>query len=92
MKAMLKTTDGFVIAEEDLKLRGPGEFFGARQSGIHDLKIADLIRDQDVLIKARKQAFDLVERNPDLRGAELSSFKKQLVRRFKDGLGLIHVS
>ncbi len=56
---MSKVTSGFRIAEEDLIIRGPGEFFGLRQHGFKDLKIADLIRDEDVLKKARKDAFDL---------------------------------
>ena len=60
MKVMCKTNDGFQIAEEDLKLRGPGQFFGTRQWGELDLKIANLLRDQRMLNLARREAFNLV--------------------------------
>jgi ATP-dependent DNA helicase RecG len=66
LRAMEKTTDGFKIAEEDLALRGPGEFFGIRQSGLPDLRVAHLIRDTPVLIEARKEAFRLIQEDPDL--------------------------
>ena len=55
------TNDGFVIAEEDLKLRGPGEFYGVRQSGLSDLRIADLIRDVRLLEQARNDATDFLD-------------------------------
>ncbi len=63
---MVKSTDGFRIAEEDLNIRGPGEFFGTRQSGIPDLKIANIVRDVDLLCTARNEAFTMVDDNPDL--------------------------
>ena len=66
MRVMCRTTDGFAIAEEDLKLRGPGDFFGTRQWGMLNLKIADLIRDSKILFLARKEAFRLVEKDPRL--------------------------
>jgi ATP-dependent DNA helicase RecG len=66
LRAMEKTNDGFKIAEEDLALRGPGEFFGIRQSGLPDLRVAHLIRDTPILIEARKEAFRLVEDDPEL--------------------------
>ena len=56
IEVLASTNDGFVIAEEDLKLRGPGEFYGHRQSGLSDLRIADLIRDVRLLEQARKDA------------------------------------
>jgi ATP-dependent DNA helicase RecG len=63
---MESTGDGFKIAEEDLAIRGPGDFFGTRQSGIPDLKIANIIRDIGVLEIARKEAFDLMDTEPEL--------------------------
>ncbi len=63
---MVKSNDGFVIAEEDLKIRGPGEFFGQRQSGMPDLRVADLIRDAGLLADARREAFAVVQEDPDL--------------------------
>lgn len=63
---MVRTTDGFRIAEEDLEIRGPGEFLGTRQSGMPDLRTANLIRDADILEAVRKEAFDLVGLDPEL--------------------------
>ncbi|HBY61375.1 MAG TPA: ATP-dependent DNA helicase RecG, partial [Solibacterales bacterium] len=64
IRTMVDSTDGFYIAEMDLKLRGPGEFFGTRQSGLPALKIANIIRDQEVLELARREAIDFIERPP----------------------------
>jgi ATP-dependent DNA helicase RecG len=61
-----KTTDGFRIAEEDLAIRGPGELLGVRQSGFYKFRVANLIRDAEILSEARKEAFGLVEGNPGL--------------------------
>ena len=60
MKALHETTDGFKIAEEDLKLRGPGEVSGTAQSGYLQLSIADLNRDKEILKLARYDAFSLL--------------------------------
>ena len=68
LDVMVKTTDGFRIAEEDLNIRGPGEFFGTRQSGMPDLKVANLLRDAKILEMARKEAFSLIERDSALAG------------------------
>lgn len=58
---MTQTSDGFVLAEKDLLLRGPGQFFGSRQHGLPDLKIADIVKDIEVLLEARKAAMQSVE-------------------------------
>ena len=60
---MTQTNDGFVIAEKDLQLRGPGEFLGTRQSGLPDLIISDIVRDAKVLEMARNEAIDFVKTN-----------------------------
>ena len=62
MKALRENTDGFIIAEEDLKLRGPGKLTGTAQSGILSLGISDLVRDRQILEQARADAFDLMRR------------------------------
>ncbi len=66
MRVLCETSDGFRIAEEDLRLRGPGEFYGVRQSGIAGMKIANVLRDQDRLAEARNDAFTIIESDPKL--------------------------
>ncbi|MCU0641396.1 MAG: ATP-dependent DNA helicase RecG [Candidatus Margulisbacteria bacterium] len=66
IKAMLESTDGFKIAEEDLRLRGPGEMLGSRQSGLPDFRVADIIRDEKLLQTARAAARELIEKEPEI--------------------------
>lgn len=66
LQAMQETTDGFRLSEIDLEIRGPGELFGTRQSGMPDLKVANLLRDARILDAARKEAFSIVEKDPSL--------------------------
>lgn len=87
LKAMETTGDGFRIAEEDLAIRGPGDFFGTRQSGIPELKIANIIRDIGVLEVARKEAFDLIDNDPELNRYPL--LKEMLQRKWMGRLELI---
>lgn len=83
MNIMQSTGDGFIIAEEDLKLRGPGEFFGTRQSGMPDLKIADIIKDVRTLQTAREEAMELVKRDPGLNKPEHRRLKESIIEKFK---------
>ena len=80
--AMLKTSDGFKIAEEDLKIRGPGELLGTRQSGLPPLKLADLVADAKILAEAREDARDFVERRPGLEALRGGPFLAELRIRF----------
>jgi ATP-dependent DNA helicase RecG len=66
LSVMLETNDGYRIAEEDLNIRGPGEFFGIMQSGMPDFRVAHIVRDMALLENAKKDAFDIVERDPEL--------------------------
>ena len=66
LEIMTQTNDGFVVAEKDLELRGPGEFLGTRQSGLPDLFLADLVKDARILEEARKAAIELIKTDPDL--------------------------
>jgi ATP-dependent DNA helicase RecG len=90
LEVLTKTTDGFKIAEEDLKLRGPGEFLGTKQSGYLEFRRADLVRDYDVLLKARECAFDLIKEDPELK--KYAVIKEELFRRWKDRLKLLEVA
>jgi len=66
LKVMCDTSDGFVIAEEDLKIRGPGDFLGTKQSGMPEFKFADLVRDYRILTESRKAAMDITGRDTNL--------------------------
>jgi len=66
LRVIEETTDGFRIAEEDLAIRGPGEFLGVRQSGFYQFRVANLMRDVEILSEAREEAFRLVESDPEL--------------------------
>ncbi len=88
LRAMEETIDGFKIAEKDLELRGPGEFFGIRQSGLPDFRVAHILRDTPVLIEARKEAFRLIQEDPDLDKPAHSALKDVLKKRWKGRLEL----
>ncbi len=81
LSVMEKTNDGFRIAEEDLKIRGPGDFAGVRQSGIPDLVFSDIVRDAQVLAKSREIASLLLARDPDLSQPEHADLKSWLQSR-----------
>ncbi len=88
LQAMERTTDGFKIAEEDLELRGPGEFFGVRQSGLPDFRVGRLIRDSAILMEARREAFRLVDRDPQLLNPSHQPLRAALMDRWKGRLEL----
>jgi ATP-dependent DNA helicase RecG len=67
LKTMVRTNDGFEIAEVDLKLRGPGDLMGTQQSGILELKIADIIKDNAILQYARQLALTLLQEDPEIK-------------------------
>jgi ATP-dependent DNA helicase RecG len=71
---MVATEDGFVIAEKDLQIRGPGDFFGTRQWGMPSFRVAHLLRDRDLLEPARREAFRLVDTHGETLPAPLPDF------------------
>lgn len=88
LKVMEKTTDGFAIAEEDLAIRGPGDFLGTRQSGMPDFRIASIIRDARILNDAREDAFQLAEKDPFLEKPEHTILKETLLWKWQGKLDL----
>ncbi|MFP4227830.1 MAG: ATP-dependent DNA helicase RecG [Salinivenus sp.] len=92
LEAMVRTNDGFEISETDLQIRGAGDFFGTRQSGMPDLKIADLTEDDDILEDAREAAFAVVERDPHLRADAHEGLRRRYEALYADeGLGFARV-
>jgi ATP-dependent DNA helicase RecG len=85
---MERTNDGFKIAEEDLRLRGPGEFFGIKQSGFPEFRVGDLLRDTAILIEARREAFRLIQEDPGLEAPSHSGLKEGVLRKWKGRLEL----
>ncbi|MEJ5296092.1 MAG: ATP-dependent DNA helicase RecG [Fimbriimonadales bacterium] len=82
MEIMTRTNNGFLIAEEDLRIRGPGEIYGTRQSGMPSFRVADLVKDMHLLEVARQEAFRLLERDPDLNLPQHQRLK-EAVDRFR---------
>jgi ATP-dependent DNA helicase RecG len=91
LSVMEDSTDGFVIAERDLELRGPGEFLGTRQSGLPELAVANLARDQDLLAVAQHEAQRLVAADPHLDAPEHRGLSVALGQRWAGKLALAKI-
>ncbi len=91
LEAMVRTTDGFEISEADLKLRGGGDVFGTRQSGLPELRIADLVADQELLRKAREAAFKVADADPHLRDPRLEAMREHFQKTAPKQLRLARV-
>lgn len=91
LKALTETVDGFAIAEEDLELRGPGEFFGTHQHGLPEIRFGNIVADMEIMEQARREAFELVRMDPNLSAAEHKTLRGNLRSRFKGQADLIHV-
>jgi ATP-dependent DNA helicase RecG len=78
METMCRTQDGFEIAEVDLQLRGPGDIMGTQQSGLPDLRIADLVKDQQILVAARNTALEITDEDPDLTMSKNAPLKEYM--------------
>jgi ATP-dependent DNA helicase RecG len=91
LKTLAATQDGFKIAEKDLRLRGPGEFFGTRQHGLPPLRIVDLLADTKIISQARGDAFKVVEEDPNLSEEKHLPVRKEFEVKYRDRLELIEV-
>jgi len=91
VQAMVQTNDGFRIAEVDLQLRGPGEFFGTRQSGLPEFRVADLLRDAALLEDARRDAQAIIAADPELHATEHRGLRDALLARWRGKLALASV-
>jgi ATP-dependent DNA helicase RecG len=88
VNVMASTTDGFVIAERDMEIRGPGSVFGLRQAGAPPLRVADLMQDRELLAMARRDAAAWIERSPMLDKPEEALLKRRLLKTHGEWLGL----
>jgi ATP-dependent DNA helicase RecG len=88
LQAMVDTNDGFEIAETDLKLRGPGEFFGTRQHGLPEFKLADITSELELLHQAREDALEILAADPRLREPHNRALRDAVITKFKDTLPL----
>lgn len=88
LKVLASTSDGFRIADEDLKLRGPGDFFGSRQHGLPELKIADMMTDGEAIRETHVAASELLQKNPTLAGEEYLALRNAVNRLFSSGISM----
>ncbi|MBE9048537.1 ATP-dependent DNA helicase RecG, partial [Pleurocapsales cyanobacterium LEGE 10410] len=84
LRKMVETNDGFEIAEADLKLRGPGDFMGTKQSGLPDFRFADIVEDRLLLEQAKNDAWNVIKADPDLEKPEYKELKKVFEPYFKE--------
>lgn len=92
LKTMESTTDGFMIAEVDLRLRGPGDVMGTRQSGVPDFQFADLVNDEAIIQKAKFSAFEIVGNDPHLRKPENQSLRRHFIKQYKTTENMLDVA
>ncbi len=84
MQVMQSTNDGFIISEKDLELRGTGEFFGTKQHGLPEFKIANLFQDIEILKGVQSLAIQIIEKDPKLEKEENKKLKQIIENKFKN--------
>lgn len=89
LNVLLETTDGFRIAEQDLRIRGSGEMLGVRQHGLPDLRVANLVNDGDILRSAQQDAADYLRNDPHLQNPRLAALRESLMLKYGDRLKLM---
>ncbi len=86
-KAMINSNDGFYLANEDLKFRGPGEFFGSKQHGIPNVKMSNMLKDMEIVKLSQIAVKETIEKSPDLSGDEFKIVKKQIQKLLETKIG-----
>lgn len=86
LQTMVKHLDGFKVAEIDLKLRGPGDIFGIKQSGFPELKHVDIIHDTEIIVNAKTAAFNIIDNDPHLNHEQDQIIKKNLLHHYRNNL------
>ncbi|MCK6600421.1 MAG: ATP-dependent DNA helicase RecG [Bacteroidetes bacterium] len=92
LATMEQTTDGFVIAEKDLEIRGAGDLYGTRQSGLPDLQLLDLVKDEKLVVQSREMASAILESDPHLRKPEHSLLRERLRNEPSDAILLNEIA
>ena len=91
LNIMKSTLDGFIISDEDLKMRGPGDFFGTKQHGFIKSKVVDFTTDGPIIRRARQQAFELINRDPLLNNIEHKNIKKIFKENYNHMLEFVKI-
>ena len=92
MSAMVETNDGFKIANTDLKMRGPGNMMGTKQSGLLELRFTNLAEDQDMVLKSRELAINTIKEDPNLESKENLIMKSHLKENIKQNINWSRIS
>ena len=92
LQSMVKYLDGFKISEIDLKLRGPGDIFGTKQSGFPELKYTNIIEDQELILEAKQSAFKLIEIDPKLEKNFSAVIRKNLIKHYSENLSYAKIA
>lgn len=92
LQAMVKYLSGFDLSEIDLKLRGPGDIFGIKQSGFPELKYGDIVQDTDILVKAKLKAFSIVENDPHLNSERNKIIRNNLITHYSQNLNYAKIA
>jgi len=84
LSTMVRTNNGFEIAEKDLEIRGPGDFYGTVQSGLPAFRFASLVKDQEVLHEARQFAFNIIDKDPEFQDTENQVINTKYNREYRE--------
>jgi ATP-dependent DNA helicase RecG len=92
LQSMVKYLDGFKIAEIDLKLRGPGDIFGTKQSGFPDLKYTNILEDSELILEAKQTAFELIKNDPNLKNNFSGIIRENLIKHYSQNLSYAKIA